>query len=131
MTRRSCGCQILKQYLSLSKIDVDQDTTHSSFEAIATDYSASVKSYPQAEPPSCYMSHNGIVLTLLTPRAAILYSVSSGWKTKARTSMLSLAGWSSPSGSTNAVCGTRLARPSVLVSKHLIRRTSSGVRWCL
>lgn len=57
-----------------------------------------------------------------------VYSRSSGWNTRALTSMLSRAGASAAAlGSTNAVCGTRLALPSVLLSKHLIKRTSSGV----
>lgn len=57
-----------------------------------------------------------------------IYSLSSGWNTRARTSILSRAGKSAAAlESTNAVCGTRLALPSVLLSKHLIKRTSSGV----
>lgn len=66
---------------------------------------------------------------LNTPSLAYLgtYSRSSGWKTNALTSMLSLGSTSSPApGSTNAVCGTLLARPSVFESKHLMSRTSAG-----
>lgn len=54
-------------------------------------------------------------------------STSSSWNTKALTSMLSRAGASFLAPvSSNAVCGTRLARPSFLLSKHLMRRTCSG-----
>ena len=57
--------------------------------------------------------------------------LSCSWKTRARTSMLSLFSFSSVPGTWKAVCGTRLALPSFFESKHLMRMTSSGLRFDL
>lgn len=77
----------------------------------------------------CKTGHASVLYVDLFPiYSALLYSkVSFSWKTRARTSILSLPSLFSVPGTWNAVWGTRRALPSSFESKHLINSTSSGV----
>jgi hypothetical protein len=74
-----------------------------------------------------FPKYNPLSFSLLAQRTS--YTRSSSLNTKALTSILSLVASPSLSSSINALCGTRLALPSVLLSKHLINSTSPGVCW--